>query len=911
MMDPDGEKVGVQFAAAWVGSDGVFKRRWWSTGSEGAAPSSSAFKASGSLFSTTLPSAVPVNALVGWEVRGWDGAEWGPWSSSGDAPTDCYFKVDTTIPAGPTLASPSFPGASDAQADLPWTDGVGKYGTFTFATTSTDVVTYQYALDQDPSAALQTATTGGAARSVNLLMLAEGPHWVSARALDAAGNASEPSTYYFNVLKGQPQRGGWSMDSAADAKTLAASSGNLPATLHGAVTAGVPGHSGTAISLPGTGDTNMPPPDYAATEGAVLDTDKSFTVSAWVTTTDTSRFQAAVSQSGQHATAISLGLYGGKWTVSAPSADSKSGVSWYTARSEAVPVANQWTHLAAVYDATAKTLTLYVNGTPSTPVTGVTLWAGRGTLNFGRTQLSDTAYGDGWKGSLDDIRVWDRAMGAADVSAVKAGTAVPGLGAKSVWSMDDTGRNMAGRAETGALSIKGGVQTGIPGVTGEAGGAVRFDGTTGYAVSDGPQIDATRSFAVSAWVKLAATPAGGDQVVVAQTGQHNAEFTLYYSTAMKSWAFGRYQTDASNAGYSYAAAGTTSSTSGPFACGECIGLQPTEWTHLVGVSDPARHELRLYINGFLAGLADYTQTAAWPEPGPVRVGTNSHEGLSNSFLNGDVDDVRIFDRVVTGKEAKDMVQQRPRLQARWKFDTSKPPSPGEPTGAPGATLYGSAVIDTTNSQVSTGALGLDATGGYAQTTSTPLNTGQSFTVAGWAQTAGAPHQNMTVLSLGDSTTSAITVRWNYLETKTDPDTHETYNTGQWQVETVDGARRHTTAVHTFVAPSDVNTRWNHLAVTYDSFSGQLALYVNGQLQNEVCDPEAPAGTCTDHISFVTASQPFTATSGLQFGRSVNSGAPEEFSGQIDDVWAYQGVLSPAQIAALAGGTDFDTTTGPS
>ncbi|MEU8927600.1 LamG-like jellyroll fold domain-containing protein [Kitasatospora sp. NPDC048545] len=119
---------------------------------------------------------------------------------------------------------------------------------------------------------------------------------------------------------------------------------------------------------------------------------------------------------------------------------------------------------------------------------------------------------------------------------------------------------------------------------------------------------------------------------------------------------------------------------------------------------------------------------------------------------------------------------------------------------------------------------------------------------------------------------------------------------------------------TYVQPKRVRTEavlenWNHLAVSYDAFSGRLTLYVNGQPENQRC-ADGVTG-CTTSVSRTTAPRPFEATSGLQFGRTRTAGAwGEPFSGELDDVWLYQGVLSPAQIVKLADyNVPLDTSTG--
>ncbi|WP_329172939.1 LamG domain-containing protein [Streptomyces sp. NBC_01477] len=910
--DPDGDRLGVQFAVAWDAGDGL-RRRWWSTGAEATVPAASTFKASGSPFTFTLPSPIPVDTgkSLGWEARAWDGAEWGPWSSAGDPQTDCYVKIDTSIPAGPDVTSMSFPGSSDLTDTLPSTDGVGRYGTFSFSTTSTDAVKYQYGLDAAPSPTRAIATTGGAAASVRLLQQSEGLHYFSVQALDAAGNASSPTTYYFNVSTGHPQYGGWAMDDAAGAGSLAGAGGQFRATIAGAAGSAA-GHTGNALSLPGGVASDGTPADYASTAGAVLDTSGSFTVSAWVNLTDTTIGRAAVSQDGSYVGGFSLGLYGGQWTFKTASKDA-TGYAWQSAVSAQPVAAGTWTHLTGVYNQAAHTQTIYVNGTPSTAVAAPATPMATGALQFGRF-LSPGAYTDPWKGSLDDIRVWNRALTASEAANVAAGTPVTtGLPAKAVWTLEETGTTRTGIGEAADAAVNGTVTTGVAGA---AGTAARF-GANGYARTARPQADGTRSFTVSAWVRLPAPGVGETKarMAVTQNGVHNNEFSLYYSAYAKTWVFGRYQADTAAA--TLVSANQPACTVGNSINGvPCIGPTTGEWTHLVGVSDQIAHQNQLFVNGYLVSTVAYTQTTPWPTPGGMQIGAVNREGANDEFFGGDIDDVRVFDRVVTSPEVQTMIQQRPQLAGRWKFNeatTATPPLSPDDLNSHPATLYGPAAISG-DANLGTGALSLDGHTAYAATSGAPLHTGESFTVAGWVQFASNPEADAAVLSIGDGTDDAVSLRWHYLHTDHDPTNPDIpfldKVEGEWQAESVTGG---TPRVHTTVRQSVVGVAgaWTHLAVTYDAFSHQIALYVNGQLEEDVCDDENTSGTCTQDVSYTGANQPFESTKGLQFGRMLTNGAwGQPLSGQIDDVWAYQGVLTPAQIISLNYPGELDSAIGP-
>ncbi|MFJ3901404.1 LamG-like jellyroll fold domain-containing protein [Streptomyces sp. NPDC090025] len=899
--DPDNERIGVQFAVAWDSGDGVHKRRWWSTGAEGTAPASSAFKASGSPFSVSLPTSIPKNIWVGWEARAWDGAEWGPWSSYGDA-TACYIHIDTSFPDGPSVLSAEFPGSESQSDTLPWTDGVGRYGTFKVDSVATDVVKYEYGLDTGPSAANSIATANGDERSVSLLLNTPGPHFLSVRSIDGAGNASQPETYYFNVLTGHPQRAGWAMDEQAGSTSIQGTESTFETTAGAGVTneAGHDG-SGSAVSMSST------PDGYLATDRAIVETDRSFTFSGWAKPVGivSTRNTAVMTQNGQHQS-ITMGLIGDKWAIKVSSLDSLSGYIWCIAQSDTPAKEGQWTHLAGAYDSSAHTLTLYVDGAVAKSVPNVNMWSARGAMTFGQMKWKG-APSDFWSGGIDDIAVWDRALSGADVLDVAAGRPLTtGRPAKARWSLDEpTTGLMFGRSEAASASLENGATAGA---VGAAGKAVRLDGVDDYIRTPRPQVDGTRSFSVSAWVRLPPQTGTKPRMIANQRGVHQSEFLLYYSTSAKKWVFGRYTEDSSAATLvSVLQPACTGTTNGV----PCFAPTSNEWTHVIGVSDAKTGKLRLFVDGYQVGEVPYTQTKPWASPGGLQIGAVSREGVNDEFFVGDVDDFRVYDRVVTTDEARAMVQQRPQLGGRWKFNSTT----GTPAAAPDDAGTAENAVLNTGAQINagggavvgsggspSGSLLLDGVGAYAATTAMPIHTGQSFSIAGWAQTAGSPNRDMTMLSVAGSNQSAVQVGWDYLKTVTDPDTSEELYVGQWQVSVADkddNTVTRTTAVQTFDRSARLGG-WNHLAVVYDGFSDQLSLYVNGSLENQICSDEATETTCTDHVSWASARQPFEAAAQVQFGRDRSNGAwSSYFSGEIDDVWMFQGALSPAQVIALS------------
>ncbi|MFJ5928056.1 LamG domain-containing protein, partial [Kitasatospora sp. NPDC092948] len=745
------------------------------------------------------------------------------------------------------------------------------------------------------------ATTGGAAQTVKVLPQTAGLHILTARAVNGVGTVSQPETYYFNVSTGQPQRVAWNMDETSGT-ALAGTGGTFEATLGSGATLGAAGHSGEALALDGTAN------GYASVNTPVVDTTKGFTVSAWANVADTTRNRAVVSISGQQTQRFSIGLVNGQWSLRTISQDTSAAVFDVQNSLSTAPVTvGQWTHLLGVYNPANNTITLYVNGVAATSITAGLPWDARSGLEIGRAKYRG-AMTDPWQGSIDEVKLWDRPLTAAEAAKAAAGQPVTtGRGAKAVWNFEGNSPK-AGVSETDALTAYNGVQVGQPGIDGKA---IHLDGSTGYLRTARPQVDGTRDFSVSAWVKLPKL-ADNDttaRIAISQIGQHNSEFSLYYSAAWKRWSFGRYKEDTSVD--TLVRTWQNDCTPGTVTNGvPCFAGNTGEWTHLIGVNDTTAKKLRFYINGYLVAESDYTQNSPWANPGPLQIGAVNREGANGEFFGGDIDDVRIFDRVVTTPEATAMAQQHPVLAGRWRLSSatgSPAVAPDESAGHNGATLGGNATINPGSGiLINPGALALNGTTGYAATAANPVHTSQSFTLAGWANTAGTPTRDMTALSFAGANNSPVTVRWHYLGLDANGQP-----SGEWQAEvrTTDAATGAVRTTVTHTPQYSVWENWTHLAVSYDAFTQRIVLYVNGQSENQTCT--AGSTGCVPHISSAGASQPYEATGGLQFGRNRSGSAwGEYFSGELEDVWLYQGVLSPTQIIKLADyNADLSTANG--
>jgi Concanavalin A-like lectin/glucanases superfamily len=86
-------------------------------------------------------------------------------------------------------------------------------------------------------------------------------------------------------------------------------------------------------------------------------------------------------------------------------------------------VTGSWVHLAAVVDGDASTLTLYVNGTPTTITTTSGILPGSPTLYLARSAELSPPFN--LTGALDDVAIYSRALVAEEVAQLGQGPALP------------------------------------------------------------------------------------------------------------------------------------------------------------------------------------------------------------------------------------------------------------------------------------------------------------------------------------------------------------------------------------------------------------------------------------------------------------------------------------------------------
>ncbi|MFJ9661278.1 LamG-like jellyroll fold domain-containing protein [Streptomyces griseoflavus] len=197
--------------------------------------------------------------------------------------------------------------------------------------------------------------------------------------------------------------GSWALDEGAGTTAKDDGPNGRPLKLTEG-TAWTEGVSGSALRFDGRGQ-------HARTDGPVLDTTGSYTVSAWVTLDSLpGNYATAVSQDGRRQASPFYLQYGqGAFAFSTPDGQ--------RARLPTAPETGRWYHLVGVRDDATGRITLYVDGKQAATATAGPAYAGSGPLAVGRAQWNgqDT---DFWHGAVDEVHAYDRALTAEEVSAL-------------------------------------------------------------------------------------------------------------------------------------------------------------------------------------------------------------------------------------------------------------------------------------------------------------------------------------------------------------------------------------------------------------------------------------------------------------------------------------------------------------
>jgi hypothetical protein len=384
--------------------------------------------------------------------------------------------------------------------------------------------------------------------------------------------------------------------------------------------------------------------------GHVQDGIVDFTWSAWIKTTqnisDGNYYQAPVIigtiQGSGDTNDASFVVNGGKlgWYD-----ELLSGVAYDTGR-----VVNDglWHHVVAVRSSTA--VLFYVDGVGAGSVS-----TGTDPLNSNGLQIAKANWTSArfFGGNIDDVRVYNRALPAAEVLTLFRANEITqkvaaenGLLAR--WSFDEgtstIAHDFSGNGYDGTLTNFALPSTATSGwISGKRVGGLAFDGSNDYIpVSNSTAANSTTSLTVSMWVYYSDL---AGRTIASKWG--NVATSDYSWLLFTNWF--------RSGGIDFLVSGNGTGYVG--ASSAAGSVTTNRWYYVTGVYDGVT--VKLYIDGVLVNTnASGVPASLRASTAPITIGADYDNGGSVfRFFNGKIDEPRIYNRVLSAAEIWNLYKQ--------------------------------------------------------------------------------------------------------------------------------------------------------------------------------------------------------------------------------------------------------------
>ncbi len=222
-------------------------------------------------------------------------------------------------------------------------------------------------------------------------------------------------------------------------------------------------------------------------------------------------------------------------------------------------------------------------------------------------------------GSVDSIRIWNRSLSATEISAeMNSSRPVSGDKLVGAWEMEEASGNVTYDTHNW--------------VAGKVGAALGFDGVNDYVnCGNGASLQVTNVATLSAWIKTTASGiAPGLQVMNKRNVNGDTSPTLLISVG----ATGVAEAIADGDGYYSGAGGAANVKDG-------------NWHHVVGTF--SNGVINVFVDGKLDGTGSWDNRTLSNSNSNWNIG---YHGAWNSYFNGSIDEVKIYNRALTENEIK-------------------------------------------------------------------------------------------------------------------------------------------------------------------------------------------------------------------------------------------------------------------
>jgi len=483
---------------------------------------------------------------------------------------------------------------------------------------------------------------------------------------------------------------------------------------------------------------------------------------------------------------------------------------------------------------------------------------------LGAQDMADSNF---FHGAVDEVRVYARALSQAEIERLATGN-----GLRAQWKLDEGTGAVAG--DSSFENYPGTLVNNPAWMPGVRGSALSFDGLDDH-VSLGSNLSILRNVngaTVTAWVRPGSVLAAGSFRELVSLSVNAGAPTPVSRVALALRGDGT--------GGDLFAGGRSTDSETQKTLTDDASLAVGEWTHVAGVIDLAGGTIALYKNGSQTASAP----AAFAQPRtPNTVSTSATIGAqddaSGNFFHGDLDDVRVYGRALTGQEVRDLVM-KDCLMAHWKFDEGTGSSAGDASGnGVAGTLAGGATWGT--GQFGS-AVSLDGVDGRVTLPDnlTMLRNTPAATLAGWVKLSSLPASGAfrELVSISVGSASPTNLSRAALAIRGDGTAADVF---------AGGRTSDTEAQQTLVADANLAVgTFTHVAAVLSYSNDTIKIYVNGQLAAQaLVDFSLGATADTDSRNGALGAQ--------------DMGNANFLHGLLDEVRIYCRALSSEEILALA------------
>lgn len=273
----------------------------------------------------------------------------------------------------------------------------------------------------------------------------------------------------------------------------------------------------------------------------------------------------------------------------------------------------KWYHFVAVYDSDDDTYAIYVDGELQKSASGSLSPQSANRLTFG-TRTGSSEY---WQGSMRDFRIYNRKIVESEIREL--------AGVIAHYELDETSGAIAYDSSLGANHA---TYTGAPTLavggpnSTELGTAIELDGSTQYVTSGKSLLSGLNQFTIAGWIyfdSLTANRSFFGQNDAIEFGVNGADGQIFLWTE--------------NGGSVY--------VSGALSSGR--------WIHVAAVGDGSA--ISVYVNGTLVAMGGSSIGSGTygSSSDSFKIGEGVY-GPSGDYLDGRVDDVRLYSRALCASE---------------------------------------------------------------------------------------------------------------------------------------------------------------------------------------------------------------------------------------------------------------------